>query len=165
MEELWNAYFHRLRAFAQSRVPDGRCDFDGDDIAVSVFDSLNDRAKRGKLKPDLLKDSLWGLLLKITHKKVVERIRYSTREKRDARRVEHGVVPDVFQYVSEEDLVDLNEQLEVFMDRLSDETMRQIVRLKLGGYTINEIAKQLGFSDRSIGRKLKIIRDHWRTFL
>ena len=44
---------------------------------------------------------------------------------------------------------------------LKDETLEQIVLLKLEGYTNEEIAERLGCVTRTVERKLERIRDKW----
>ena len=47
------------------------------------------------------------------------------------------------------------------LDRLGDDTLRQVALLTLQGHTTAEIAGQVGCSQRSIQRKLDTIRDIW----
>ena len=44
---------------------------------------------------------------------------------------------------------------------LTDDTLRQIVRGKLEGYTNAELAAQIQLSLRAIERKLQLIRRQW----
>ena len=43
----------------------------------------------------------------------------------------------------------------------SDEQLRTVARLKLAGYTSQEIADQLGVVEWTVERKLRLIRNQW----
>ena len=46
---------------------------------------------------------------------------------------------------------------------LRDETLREVARLKMEGYTSEEVAERLGCSLRSVARKLELIRRTWHA--
>ena len=46
-------------------------------------------------------------------------------------------------------------------EKLGDETLRSIAQRKLEGYTVEEIAEELGCVPRTVNRKLAEIRDLW----
>jgi DNA-binding CsgD family transcriptional regulator len=45
--------------------------------------------------------------------------------------------------------------------RLRDESLREVARLRMEGYTDQEIADQLGCSVRTVARKVELIRRTW----
>jgi DNA-directed RNA polymerase specialized sigma24 family protein len=47
------------------------------------------------------------------------------------------------------------------LDRLGDEELRRVALWKMEGYTIEEIAGQLGCVSRTVDRRLRLIRDIW----
>ena len=53
------------------------------------------------------------------------------------------------------------ERCQHLMDRLRDDQMREIARRKLEGYSNAEIANQLGVVERTVERRLGMIRDYW----
>jgi DNA-directed RNA polymerase specialized sigma24 family protein len=48
---------------------------------------------------------------------------------------------------------------------LDDDSLRQIARLKLEGYTNEEIAERLGIVERTVERRLNRIRRQWMEAL
>jgi DNA-directed RNA polymerase specialized sigma24 family protein len=46
-------------------------------------------------------------------------------------------------------------------DGLRSEALRQVLDLRLAGYTREEIAKRLGCAERTVKRKLEVIREAW----
>ena len=46
-------------------------------------------------------------------------------------------------------------------DRLAGEALRQVLDLRLQGYTREEIAERLGCAERTVRRKLELIREAW----
>ena len=59
-------------------------------------------------------------------------------------------------------VVAMREELSRLMQLLPDERLREIAALKLEGYTSGEIARKLGVVERTVERKLGLIRAHWR---
>ena len=46
-------------------------------------------------------------------------------------------------------------------DGLRTEALRQVLDLRLEGYTREEIAQRLGCAERAVKRKLEVIREAW----
>ena len=55
----------------------------------------------------------------------------------------------------------MEEELERLLDRLGDDTLRQIAVGKMAGYTEAEIAGKLSLGLRTVERKLSLIRNLW----
>jgi DNA-directed RNA polymerase specialized sigma24 family protein len=55
----------------------------------------------------------------------------------------------------------MNEQCDRLMAALTDDQLRQIARRRLEGYTNAEIAKELGVIERTVERRLQLIRSLW----
>jgi DNA-directed RNA polymerase specialized sigma24 family protein len=55
----------------------------------------------------------------------------------------------------------VNEQCQRLMGLLPDDALRDIARRRLAGYTNAEIAASLGVMERTIERRLALIRDYW----
>jgi DNA-binding CsgD family transcriptional regulator len=47
------------------------------------------------------------------------------------------------------------------MARLPDDSLREVARLRMEGYSCDEVALQLKYSPRTVARKLEIIRRTW----
>ncbi|MGA9921784.1 MAG: ECF-type sigma factor, partial [Isosphaeraceae bacterium] len=53
------------------------------------------------------------------------------------------------------------EQYSRLLESLGDESLRRIALLKMEGYTLDEIAAQLGCARRTVVNKLQLIRMRW----
>ena len=58
----------------------------------------------------------------------------------------------------------LNEALERRLEALADAELQQIALWRLEGYTNREIADKLGCVERTVERRLELIRETWRSF-
>jgi RNA polymerase sigma factor (sigma-70 family) len=162
---LWSRYFGALVRLARTRLPgSARRALDEEDIALSAFDSFCRGGAAGRF-PDLDdRDDLWRVLATITLRKVSDTIRYEGRKKRGAGRPGDttGVLEELFtREPSPEMAAQLVDLLGHLLARLDDDVLRQLARLKVEGYTEEEMADQLGISPRTVRRKLDLIRRLW----
>jgi DNA-directed RNA polymerase specialized sigma24 family protein len=173
--KLWGRYFEILVRVARSKLrARARRAADEEDVALSAFDSVFDGLSRGRF-PDLSdREDLWRLLVTITARKATSQLRRESRKKRGGGAVldEGALAAGAGGGVEELDqLIDLGpspefaalvaEEFRSRLDRLPDDSLRQIALLKLEGYTNDEIATQLGCGLRTVARKLEIIRKAW----
>jgi len=77
----------------------------------------------------------------------------SMNERQLAEFVEDGLTPDF--------IAAINEQCQQLMDCLPDDKLRLVAHRKLEGYTNQEIAQELGVVERTVERKLSLIRSAW----
>ena len=175
--ELVDRYFNRVVAAAEKQLKGRRVRVTaGDDIAISVFDNLWERANQNRLKGDELRDSqqLWRLLCVMVANKAKDHVRRESAKKRGGGllrgeswfsfqenqsdgigEVTNGQIPIA-------DLVILKEQHDHLLKILDDDTLRQICIMRLEGYMVAEIAEVYGKSERWVGRKLHLIRVLWQ---
>ncbi len=163
---LWDTYFHRLVGLARSRFRDApRRAADEEDVALSAFDSFCRQAELGRF-PDLAdRDSLWRLLAGFTLRKASHHRRDATRLKRGG-----GTSPqdgsEVWNNVlgREPDpglAAEVAEECERLLGALGDADLRRIALLRMDGFTVEEVASQIGCAPRSVKRKLQLIRSIW----
>lgn len=173
--ELWDRYFQQLVQVAGRRLGNAaRRIADEEDVAVSVFDSLCRGAAAGNFSQLADRDDLWRLLVAIAGQKAVDQIRRQISQKRGgtdlrgesvfATPADHG--PQGFENFLHAsptpELIALMEEEEGrLMALLTDDSQRQVARLRMEGYANQEIAEQLNVSLRSVERKLGIIREIW----
>jgi len=55
----------------------------------------------------------------------------------------------------------LDEEQDRLLSLLRNDQLRQIACLRIQGHMVKEIAEQLGIAQRSVIRKLNLIRQHW----
>jgi len=175
VQEIWQRYASRLVELAARKLGDApKRAADEDDIALSVFQSLCRGAAEGRFADVKNRDELWWLLLAITKQKVVSYIRRETAQKRGGGQVryESGGAGDssepAFQLdllVSDEPtpelLVTMEDENQRLLGLLRDDRLQQIAIWRLEGYTVAEIAERLSISERSVERKLQLIRRTW----
>jgi len=149
---------------------------DAEDLALSAFGSLWDFLQKEREQPLCLGDrnDLLRLLAEITLQKVRMARRYHTRQKRDVRRTvrdadaTHGpeLGSPLAQLSSREPPPDwepvFQETLAAWLAELQP-GLREIVRLRLDGYTNPEIATILGCSKRAVERQLSEVRSVWQV--
>ena len=173
--ELWDRYFVRLRQLARRRLgANPRQAADEEDVAVSVFDSLCRGISEGKFDRLSDRDDLWRLLIVLTRQKSVDGIRHEARLKRGGGQVQslsaqQDDEKDLTEFLAADPdpafLTSVDEQCERLMALLRDDTLRTIAMRKMEGVTNDEIAGELGLSERTIRRKVDLIREDWQNEL
>jgi RNA polymerase sigma-70 factor (ECF subfamily) len=156
-EELVRLYEPTIRRVARVRLVDARLRraFDSMDICQSVFASFFVRAALGQY--DLQRpEQLLNLLVNMSRKKLIDRARQETAERRDYRRLapnglEGKDVPAAAAGPSDE--VAGAELLEEFRRRLSDEE-RNLAEKRAAGMDWPQIAAECGGSPEALRKKL-----------
>lgn len=180
VDQLWERYFDRLVALARSRLKSQpRRVADEEDVAVSVFKSLWHGSIRGHFPKLTNRDDLWRLILTITKQKVVDEIRRIKAIKRGGGEVRgDSIFTNVgesngsagFDHVADDEpdpefVVLLDEQLAQLLSRLRDDSLRSVAVWRMEGESNAEIAAKLGLGERSVERKLQLIREQWSSEL
>ncbi len=174
-EELWVRYFRRLMGLAKLKLGDTpRAAADEEDVAINALHSFFSGVPQGRFPKLHDRNSLWPLLAKITAHKAIDQRRQSQAKKYGAGKVRgHSAIfgtedgpPDWSDALLDDELrpdflVAMAERCQRLMGRLRDDQMREIARRKLEGYNNAEIAKELDVVERTIERRLGMIRDYW----
>ncbi len=175
-QQIWQRYIEQMLTFARRRLAGAdRRVADEEDLTVSAFNSLCQRAKKGQF-PDLRdRESLWKLLTTIIARKATAEIRRNLTRKRGAGKVSGE---SLFRQVGTSDAAggldniagkeptpefaaEMAEQCSRLLNCLPDDC-RQIALHKLDGYDNGEIAAKLNVAPRTIERKLASIRGTWQ---
>jgi DNA-directed RNA polymerase specialized sigma24 family protein len=174
---LWERYFERLARLAQARLRTaGGGPADGEDIALSAFDSFVRGTAAGRYPALGDRDDLWRLLVTITARKAHNQRRDEGRQKRGGGRVVGegalaGTDPmgDDFlaQVVGSEPTPEfaalVTDEYRRLFGSLTDESLRVVALLKLEGHSNEEIARSLDCGLRTVERKLEVIRKRWEA--
>jgi RNA polymerase sigma-70 factor, ECF subfamily len=163
--ELFDAYVVRLIPLAKRRISQRLASrVDAEDIVQSVFRTFFARLKDDKFEIND-QDDLFRLLMRITVHKTLRQIAHHKAAKRDpALELAQGdsAQEQLLQLLTSEPTpeatVTFLDQLEHFMAQLKTGD-REILELRLQGYSTEEIAEKLGSYDRKIRRVLERIRD------
>jgi DNA-directed RNA polymerase specialized sigma24 family protein len=173
VEKLWSVYFEKLVRMAHRRLQTKyRRIQDAEDVALSAFETLCRGARQHRYPSLTDHHGLWKLLVTITMNKVRRIVRDQTRVKRG------GMFRDVTDFdestnsldmlnhlVSREPTpefaVQVAEQYRTLLEQLPNGDLAEIAAMKLEGYTNSEIAERSNRSERTIERKLNLIRKLW----
>jgi RNA polymerase sigma-70 factor (ECF subfamily) len=163
--QVFQRYAHRLIGLARTRLDAlTRRQVSPEDVVQSVLRSFFLRQAGGQYNLANW-DSLWSMLVVITLRKCIRKIKYTRAGIRDVRRevpapeVEEGTI--AWEAMSDdptpEAAVTLAETVEEIMARLDDRE-RQMLTLTLQGYSPQEISPQVGRTERTVHRLLAKVR-------
>lgn len=168
---IWARYFHRIAAVIRRQIT-GDAGFDEEDVALSVFDALFRGAKEGRFQELADRDELWGLLLVIARRKLIDRNRIRFAGKR---------MPKSENASAQNDYVDMNmipadiedpgwsllveDECRRLLRILDNERWQSVALLKLDGLNTSEIAERLQLSESTVKRTAALVRKRWEQEL
>jgi DNA-directed RNA polymerase specialized sigma24 family protein len=141
-------------------------------VALSAFDSFCRNAEQGRFPQLMDRDGLWRLLVVLTARKAAHQRRDEGRLKRGGGVMTHGQTAAESEEESMLDQVlsreptpefaaQAAEECQRLLRVLDDRQLEALALARLEGYTVEEIAVQFGYAQRSIKRKLQLVRDVW----
>lgn len=176
-QKLWDRYFHRLVGLARKKLQaTPRTAANEEDVALSAFASFCRAAENGRFPCLSDRDDLWPLLVVITARKASRHIEHENRGNR-ARgqvlsedvlpaRASGMVISDLESIIGREPTpafaTQVAEEFHRLLCSLGDADLEQIALRKMEGYTLEEIAAQLGCVERTVRRRLERIRIIWQ---
>jgi RNA polymerase sigma factor (sigma-70 family) len=165
IELLWKRYFGRLVTVARDKLRRLTVRAaDEEDIALSAFLQFYQAAAGSRFARLDNRDDLWHVLVVLAARKALDHHKHQARRKRGGTMAELSV--DVAASAVDPALDALfADELRALFDRLPDDEMREIARLKLDGYSDDEVAERIGRTVRTVGRRLVLIRSLWRREL
>lgn len=164
---IWQHYFDRLvRAVRRRLIGQNRAVSDEEDIVLSVFDSFYAAAEKGRF-PDLSdRDDLWKLLLRMSARKVIDKRRHDHRQRRGGDVAMHSlggddetIIEAIGDEPSPEMVLMMQESVEEFFSHLGVGQLRELAVVKLEGHSNAELAQRFGCSERTIERRLHLVRE------
>jgi DNA-directed RNA polymerase specialized sigma24 family protein len=149
--------------------------FDEEDVALSVFHSVCHGVSHGRYPSLHDRNDLWRLLLTVTRHKIIDHVRGESCDKRGGGKVSGesiftaqngsvdlgGLQQAIADEITPEFLVCAKDEIRHLLGRLRSESLRNVAVWRLEGFTNDEIAQRLGISERTVERKLKLIRQEW----
>lgn len=171
---IWEHYFDRLVRSVRGRLyGQNRAISDEEDIVLSVFNSFYNAAQKGRF-PDLSdRDDLWRLLLRMAARKVVAKRRHDLRQRRGGEVRLHSldqaskdnfpeeawVIEAIGDEPTPEMVLMMQESVEQIFSHLGVGQLSEIAGAKLEGYSNAELAQRFDCSERTIERRLHLIRE------
>jgi DNA-directed RNA polymerase specialized sigma24 family protein len=173
---LWNHFVSRLYELGRKKLrPETRRVYDEEDAAQSAFHSVCAGIAAGRFPALESRENLWHLLVVITARKVAHRHRHDQQQSRDVNRnlsdsifvksYDHSP-PAGFELTiscepTPEFAAEFVETCEFLFESLDDPALKQVVTLRMEGYTDAEVADLLRCSRRTVQRRLEVVRRHW----
>jgi DNA-directed RNA polymerase specialized sigma24 family protein len=169
-EHLWKAYFSRLVALARHKLRGPRPAADEEDVAVSAFNSFF-RAVQGRRFPRLDdRGDLWQILVMLTARKAYRLLKEDARPINGAGNVrpfsqfeneEGSIIEIIGREPTPQFAAQVVEEYRRLLDALRDKDLQAVAIAKMEGYANAEIADKLGVVERTVERRLKLIRSIW----
>lgn len=170
-EQLWHHLSLRLQEFASQKLDvQTKRRYDEHDAANSAFHSLCRGFAEGRFAAEN-RDALWGLLAVITSRKISAQRRFLNRQKRGGGAVRGesgfadlgnaGINELAGNHSTPDVLAEVSESCAQLLDVLADESLKKIVLLKFSGARNGEVAREMKCTERTVGRKLELIRHIW----
>jgi len=167
IQKVWAVFAEKLLSVATSslQVSTRGHVTDGEDILVSVFESVWEASRKGRLKDLKNIDELLWLLLAMTRRKCIDHTRHNNAIRRGGGRqiyslsdaeaffAEIVTIPPDPRYA-----IDLNEHYLWILEQLPGKILKEIAVRRIEGDSTDEIAADLQIAPSTVQRKLKIIR-------
>jgi RNA polymerase sigma factor (sigma-70 family) len=166
--QLFRRYAERLYALAKSRLSSRMArHVDPEDVVQSAYRSFFSGARAGRFALRRSGD-LWRLLAAITLHKLRRQVERHTTGKRDVGR--EGAPADASEAPeAAPDREPTPEEAAALLDTLEslfrglDPAQRRMVELRLQGFGLDEIAAQVGRSERTVRRLLELVKERLRN--
>ena len=154
---LYDRYVRRLFGFAKGKLGHGvERLVEPEDIVQSTFRTFFRRAADGSYEVSD-EGGLWSLLRTIANHKASHQGRHHRAQKRDVGRVVEAPTPLANCVVTQENAGDLKILLDELLEQLP-ERERSIVRYRIEGHRVADIAELAGCSKRTTERVLEQFR-------
>jgi DNA-directed RNA polymerase specialized sigma24 family protein len=174
-QAVWQRYFTRLVGLARAKLKGAsRRVADEEDVALSVLDTICRGLEEGRFPNLRDRDDLWRMLVVLTAHKALRLVQHERRQKRGGGHVftEADLAPDTAEERATLDhlighepnpafAVQVAEECSRLLDLLGNDELRRIAQWKLEGHTNSEIAVRRGCLERTVERKLRVIRRLW----
>jgi RNA polymerase sigma factor (sigma-70 family) len=172
VQRLWERYFQRLVGLAQTKLKSGqRRVSDEEDVASRVFQLFHHAISHGRYPQLSDRDGLWRLLIRMTARVAIDQQRKQHRVRRGGGRVrgesalggQGAVAADPFGQVvgtdpTPEFLASIREQLTNLLNALESPHLQELAIAKMEGYTNSELATRFNCSERTVERRIRLIR-------
>jgi RNA polymerase sigma factor (sigma-70 family) len=176
-EALWQRYFPKLVQLARQKLQGSPPQMDDEeDVALSAMNRFYQASQEGRYPNLADRDGLWRLLLQITAHRAIDVRRRENRQRRGGGQIGLNATSNrtdsaVDQFLtsqlpddtpSPEFAAMMAEEFQRLLEDLHDVEMQAIAVAKMEGASNAETAVQLNCSQRTVERRLNLIRDKWK---
>lgn len=174
---VWQRYIERLVVLARRQLGRaGRTVADEEDVVVDAFQSFFRGMRANRFAKMETRDDLWQVLAMLVSRKAVNQRRFLRRKKRGGvadnfagGRASNSGMGKSWRFADTkaspapgpEEIAMFREELQHRMEQLDDPLLRKVALLKMEGYSNEEIAAEIDRHERSVERKLNLIRRIW----
>lgn len=170
-QRLWEGYFQKMVNLARHKMrgrPKGAAD--EEDMALSAFDSFCRGAAEARFPRLSDRHDLWELLVLLTARKICRLVQRERTQKRGGGAVQHMSALDkedaaawevIGPEPSPEFAAQLADECRRLLEKLGGDELRAVALAKMEGYTNAEIAGRLNVVERTVERRLSLIRKLW----
>lgn len=171
--KIWERYFEQLLTVAGKRLaPARRGCVDEEDVVLEAFDSFFRGVRAGQFSRLENREDLWQILGVLTARKAVNAAKKEGRLKRgggkarvahnphDSRDMMEAAIPASAE-LSPDLAAIATEEVQRLLRDLGDDQLRDVAVWRMEGYTNAEIAERIGRKERTVERKLNVIRSRW----
>jgi RNA polymerase sigma factor (sigma-70 family) len=165
---LWERFVEQMLQAARQRLGGRRRAADEEDVVISAFERFLHGVKQGRFPKLDDRNDLWNILFTLTRRHAVRQLRDENRLCRGNGQVrgdsafEPAIQAQVHAAPGPEEIVEMQENLAKLLDALGDESLKKIALARMEGFSNVEIARQIGRSEVTVERRLKLIRAIWR---
>ena len=177
-DTFFKQYYDRLVQYAKKKIGTFPLrTLDEEDVAMSAMNSLFNSLRENRIEAQSSVE-LWQILLTITKRKLINLREGQHTQKRGGGNVRGDSIwvqtgegnifheqQDMRLDIAPDARAELLETTELLFRQLKDDRTRQIARLMLEGYRINDIAEELNCVRRTVERKVGQIRKLWSEVL
>lgn len=176
VRDLWDRFSKRLTHVARQKLGDvPRRTEDEEDTVQNALQSFFRGIHAGRFPHLREQDHLWPLLCTITMRKAINQRHRQLALKRGSGQVRgDSVFSDTREDIrsggldqleargpTHETLIELADRCRHLFALLDDDTLRTVAKMRIHGYTNREIADKLDVTERTVERKLHLIRRQW----
>jgi RNA polymerase sigma factor (sigma-70 family) len=172
---FFNKHYDQLVQFAKKRLGSFPLrTFDEEDLAQSAMKSLFKNLRENRYEAQNSID-IWKILITITKHKLVDRLRKHLAKKHGGGEVRGESIfgegsglheqQDAKQHLTPAAQVELIETTDLLFQLLEDKKTFSVAQFLLAGFSINDIAEELGCVRRTVERRIEHIRKVWSGVL
>lgn len=163
-EKVWDRYSQRLISLARKKLaamPSEIADEEG--AVISALRSFFSGIQGNQFPRIEDPNDLWKVLALLTARKAIAQLRHHWKKSGEADHIQRH--NDSLEFLNQEpgpeQIVMFVDACDRLLEGLENDKMRRIALLAMSGHETREIAIELDVHQRTVQRKLEIIRDKW----